>query len=67
MNKKEAMEVEKEKFVLREKILKMEHKFKTERLKLERENTLLHHDLTLQRGRIKSADIRRMQERKAKY
>ena len=40
------------------------HKFKMEELEYQRLSEKIHHDHEQERGRIKSAEIRKMQERK---
>ncbi len=56
MNKKE--------FDLEKELVELKHKFKMEELKFMRENDRLHHERELERGRIKSAEIRKSQMRK---
>ena len=45
-------------------LAEMRHKFKMEELMTERENTRIFHEKELEKIRIKSAEIRRSQERK---
>lgn len=45
-------------------IIELKHKYKMEELEAERKNIQLQHDLQLEVIRIKSAEIRRSQERK---
>jgi len=56
--------MDKKEFDRRKEILELEQKLKMERLKYERESNNLFHEQTLTRGRIKSAEIRKMQMRK---
>jgi len=46
-------------------VIELRHKYKMEELMTERENQKIFHDKELERIRIKSASIRRMQEQKA--
>jgi|TARA_Y100000296_G_scaffold45780_1_gene52475 hypothetical protein len=62
--KKEELKIEQEKFKMKEKFEKFYHKLKMQRLKYERETNDKFHELALQRERIKSAEIRKSQERK---
>ena len=62
--KKEELKIEQEKFKMKEKFEKIHHKLKMQRLKYERETNDKFHELALQRERIKSAEIRKSQERK---
>lgn len=65
---------ESQEFKERKEILKMEkahtllrHDLKAKRLEFERENARLFHEQALTRERIKSAEIRKSQERKFRY
>ncbi len=58
--RKDILKIEKEHILLK-------HKLKTKRLEFERENARLFHEQALTRERIKSAEIRRSQERKFRY
>lgn len=44
--------------------MELKHKFKMKELAMERKNNMLFHEKELERIRIKSAEIRRQQERK---
>jgi len=60
------MEIVKDKkqFDMTKELLELEHKLKTERLLLERENSEIQHQKELERMRIKNAEIKRNIERK---
>lgn len=45
-------------------LIELKHKYKMEEIKEERKNLQLSHDLQLEVIRIKSAEVRRSQERK---
>jgi len=45
-------------------LIELEHKYKMEELEYQRESDRLHHEREMERGRIKSAEIRKMQMRK---
>jgi len=52
---------------MRQSLIELSHKLKLQRLEHERGNVQLFHDLTLTRERIRSAEIRKMQDRKDSY
>ena len=60
----EKLKIEKEILKLKEKFLKICHKIKMKELEYIRESDRLHHERELERGRIKSAEIRKSQLRK---
>ena len=66
---KESKELKERKEIskIRKDFLLLEHDLKMERLRYERKSTEVFHDLALQRERIKSAEIRKSQERKFQY
>ena len=63
---KENEEIKQKKIIceLQHKYDKKKHKMKMEELAFMRESDRLHHEREKERQRIKSAEIRRMQERK---
>jgi|TARA_Y100000310_G_scaffold62935_1_gene58203 hypothetical protein len=65
---KESQEFKERKAILKLKteFIKLDHKLKMERLEFDKKNIENFHDLSLQRERIKSAEIRKAQMRKEK-
>lgn len=63
MDKKE-FDLKKELIKLQEETEEIKHGFKVKELEMQRENDRLHHERELERGRIKSAEIRKSQMRK---
>jgi len=63
--KKEELKISKELVELQMKADKEKHKFKMKELEYARESNKKHHEDEMTRGRIKSAEIRKSQERKA--
>lgn len=55
----------KEELKRKKEYLEVEHKLKMSRLVYERETQQIFHEKALERGRIKTAEIRKMQERRA--
>jgi len=64
---KEKTEEEKSKawFKQSKTLIELKHKYKMQELEYHRENDHIHHERELERGRIKSAEIRKAQERKS--
>ena len=64
MAENKKLELEKEVAKLKMDVYAYEHKLKMERILAERENAKQFHEMALERERIKSAEIRKSQERK---
>jgi len=64
LDKKKLLEMQKEIVLLQRENAELNHNFKIKELLVIRENDQLHHQREMERQRIKSAEIRRTQERK---
>ena len=56
--------MEQEEFNMKKQLIELEHQSKMEYAKFVRETERLKHEWEMERGRIKSAEIRKMQMRK---